>query len=457
MSFRWRFVGAISAVNVLTLAVAFVTVGQLVGASQQRQFDDALRREAREEAAEIALAGGRRLRITPRLGPSPDDIGPLTKYAVLYDHDDAVLDATSSWDQIPAAAELAPTTFGDLDIDGVHLRGMVLEIPDHPGVRLLLAAPRTDLDTDARILNRVMALVFGLATLMTILLTSGVVRQLTHVHARIAQVARRVFAADLSARVGEVRGDPEIVQLASDVDAMIERIEVLLRNQSEFIAHAAHELRSPLTSLYGELSHAIRRSRDPEQYREAIDAALDATRRLMALADDLLALARVGRTPDPGDASVNLVEVCHEALALVAAEAKARDVDIEPRIAAALEVRGNFMDLVRLIRNLLDNAIGHAPPHTRVELELELDQRRSSAIVRVRDHGPGIGPDDAERIFQPFYRGGRERAEQRPGSGLGLAIAREIAQQHRGELELATDQQPGACFVARLPLDPGSR
>src|SRR5690606_31673627 len=152
MSFRWRFVGAISAVNVLTLAVAFVTVGQLVGASQQRQFDDALRREAREEAAEIALAGGRRLRITPRLGPSPDDIGPLTKYAVLYDHDDAVLDATSSWDQIPAAAELAPTTFGDLDIDGVHLRGMVLEIPDHPGVRLLLAAPRTDLDTDARIL-----------------------------------------------------------------------------------------------------------------------------------------------------------------------------------------------------------------------------------------------------------------------------------------------------------------
>jgi hypothetical protein len=113
MSFRGRFVGAISAVNLATLAVAFVAIGVLVDASQERQFDDALRRESLEEVAEIADSGGRRLRISPRAGPSPDDIGPLTKYAVLYAEDGAILDVTESWmGRPPALSDLSSTTCG---------------------------------------------------------------------------------------------------------------------------------------------------------------------------------------------------------------------------------------------------------------------------------------------------------------------------------------------------------
>jgi signal transduction histidine kinase len=451
MSFRSRFVGAISAVNLITLAIAFTAVGQLVNASQERQFDDALRREILQEAAEIGDSGGRRLRITPRLGPSPDDVGPLTKYAVLYDEHGTVLDSTLSWHgQPPPLAELAPEV-EDFMFEDKHLRGMILEVPEHPGTTLLLAAPRTDLDDDSRFLTRVMALVFGLSILVTVLLTSGVVRRLTQVHDRIAKVARRVAARDMSARVGEVHGAPEIVRLAADVDTMIERLEVLLRNQTDFIAHAAHELRSPLTTLYGELSLATRRSRDVEQYREAIDEALIATRRLMTLADDLLALARVDRVPGRHEAIVDLVEVCEEARAMVVAEAESRSVSVATQVEG-LQVQGEALDLIRLIRNLLENAIGHAPAGTQVELvgRREGDQ----AILSVRDYGTGISPSDAERIFQPFFRGSRERASQRPGTGLGLAIAREIVRQHRGTLELLAVEGPGACFAVRLPLRP---
>lgn len=449
MSFRARFVGAISAVNLIMLAIAFWTVGQLVNASEQRQFDDALQREALQEVTEISEAGGRRLRITPRLGPSPDDIGPLTKYAVLYDEHGNVLDETPSWHgQPPALADL-PRGIGDLYVHEKHLRGTLLEVPDHPGIRLWMAGPRTNLDSDARYLAQVIGLVFALSILATVLLTSGVVRRLTQVHDRIAKVARRVAARDMSARVGEVRGAPEIVRLASDVDTMIERLGVLLRNQTDFISHAAHELRSPLATLYGELSLALRRSRSVEQYRDSINEALLATRRLMTLADDLLALARVDRCSTPHVALIDLAEICQEAQAMVEAEARAKSVRIDASIAT-VQVRGNGLDLIRVIRNLLENAIGHTP----VGSSIELDCRREAnhAVLRVRDHGTGITPTDAERIFQPFFRGGRERASSRPGTGLGLAIAREVVLQHGGQLELLAVEGPGACFVVRLPL-----
>jgi signal transduction histidine kinase len=449
LSFRARFVGAISVVILITLAIAFMVVGQLVNASQERQFDDALRREALQEASEIAESGGRQLRFHPRLDPDPDDIGPLTTYAALYDVDGQVLDTTSAWKGAPPELSTMTSELDDLQINGHHFRAMLLEIPGHPDTMLLLAGSREALDKDEAFLARVMAFVFGVAFLLTVILTSAVVRRLTQVHSRIAEVARGVSAQDLSARVGAVKAAPEIVQLARDVDEMIERIDVLLRNQTDFITHAAHELRSPLTTLYGELSHALRRSRDVEQYREAIDEALLATRRLLTLADDLLALTRVGRMVASDERDVDLVEVVQEAWATVASEAAGRGVRLELDLAA-MYVRGNPLDLTRLARNLLENAVGHAPPDTVVEVEGQRDG--DVAVLRVRDYGTGIGQGDAERVFQPFIRGSRERASTRPGTGLGLAIVREIAKQHRGSVELRAVEGPGACFIVRLPL-----
>ncbi|PRP94825.1 HAMP domain-containing sensor histidine kinase [Enhygromyxa salina] len=455
MSFRARFVGAISAVNLITLAAAFTSVNLLVDASQQRQFDEALGREAREESAEIAHSGADRLRISPRLGPSPDDVGPLTKYAALYAEDGTVLDATVSWQGPPPAVRELGRPLGDFEFQGEHLRGLVIEIPGHAGVVLLLAAPRSDLDRDSLYLARVMGLVFGIAFLATILLTSDVVRRLTRVHDRIARVARRIWAHDLDARVGKVRAAPEIVQLAGDVDAMIERLATLLRARSDFIAHAAHELRSPLTALYGELSHALRRSRDAQEYRRSIEEALDATRRLKALTDELLALARIGRVPALPSTVVDLAQVSHEAAAMLAAEAERHQVDVVIRVEP-MAVRADPMDLVRLIRNLLENAIGHAPPGSRVDLEgRPCDASPSpTAMLLVRDRGVGVLERDAEQIFQPFYRGASERASGRPGTGIGLTIAREIAIHHGGSLELERGSSLGACFVVRLPILP---
>jgi two-component system heavy metal sensor histidine kinase CusS len=450
MSLRARHVVATSAITLVTLGGAFAAVSLSVNESQQRQLDLALAQEAREEAAEAAALGGDELAISSRPGPAANDVGPLTKYAALYAPDGAVIAQTASWQgRPPALAELPPTGGDcfDLRADAEHLRATHVTIPAHPGVTMLLAAPRTDLDGDARFLARAMATVFGIAVLWTVLVTLVVVRRLTGAHARIAAVARHVAAGDLGARIRLQGGDREVVQLARDIDAMIDRLGLLLGLQQRFVANAAHELRSPLTTLYGELSHALRRAREPAEYERAIREALEATRRLRRLTDDLLDTARVGGDPDLETEPVDLAAAARDAVALVAAEAAAREVRVE--VGGDLPtVPGRARDLARVLRNLLENAVRHAPPGTAVALRGEL--AGAEVVVRVRDAGPGVPAAEREQIFEAFYRGARERARDQ-GTGLGLTIARELARAHGGDLSLEPGDGAGACFTLRLP------
>jgi len=449
MSLHTRYVVAISAITLVTLGGAFAAVSISVNASQQRQLDLALAEEAREEAAEAAVLGGDELAISDRPGPAANDVGPLTKYGALYGPDGTIIAQTESWQgRPPALAELGPVGAPSFDLwsDEEHLRGSLVEIPAHPGVTMLLAAPRGDLDGDARFLMRAMAAVFGIALLWTILVAVAVVRRLTHGHQRIAAVARRVAAGDLDARIRMQRGDPEVVQLAQDLDTMIGRLGLLIGSQQRFIANAAHELRSPLTTLYGELSHALRRARDNAEYERVIREALAATQRLRRLTEDLLEVARVGAI-EMATQQVDLRELSEEAAALVTVEAEAREVRILWD-GPSSRVLGHGNDLVRLLRNLLENAVRHSPAGGRVTVRYQDLGRHIE--VSVRDEGPGLAEVDRERIFEAFYRGAHERATNDSGTGLGLTIAQEIARAHGGELRLV-DRGPGACFVLELP------
>ncbi len=455
MSLRARYVIAISAITLVTLGGAFVAVSRSVNASQERQLDLALALEAREEAAEAATLGGDELAISDRPGPAANDVGPLTKYGVIYGPTGEILAQTPSWKGSPPPRAQLPEASGsafNLWSDAEHLRGTHVAIPAHPGTTMLLAAPRSDLDGDEHFLLRAMATVFGLALLWTMLVAIAVVWRLTRDHRTIAAVARRVAAGDFDARINLRGGDREVMQLAQDVDAMINHLGVLIGLQQRFIANAAHELRSPLTTLYGELSHALRRSREPAEYERAIQEALESTERLRRLTEDLLAVARVGADPD--DAAPMIVDVhalCQEAVGLVAAEAQTRSTRIIAAVTPA-SVLGRAGDLLRLLRNLLENAVRHSPSGSAVQILCE--EHGGFVEITVCDEGPGVAEADRERIFEAFYRGARERADNDLGTGLGLTIAREIAQAHGGELRLVAWDGPGARFQLRLPAAP---
>ncbi len=348
---RRRFIGAVTAVTLATLGTAFGVVFYAVFLDQQRQLDSAPA-EAHEEAAEAASIGGGKLAISSGPGPLANDIGPLTKYGVIYDRSGRLARRDGHLRGTPPQKNELSHPLDEWLQHGFgfeRLRAVMVPVPGHDGAVLVLAAPRLDLERDAAFLRRAMSAVFIVAVIWAILVATWIVRRLTRGHEAIAHVARRVAAGDLNARVEGLTLRSDSSQLGRDVNHMIDRLSTLLAAQQEFVVHAAHELRSPLTLLYGELSLGARGPRTAEEYRATINEALLAARALKALAEDLLVLARIGATPtSDNDSSSDLGEVVRGVVEAAGVEAQAEELRfaIEGQCRAAKgrqrDPRGSF-------------------------------------------------------------------------------------------------------------------
>lgn len=450
MKFRERLVLAASLTSLIGLGAGFSFVYEKVCAEHLHEIDRVLGSESREEADEVARnQGARELPDDPDLKAT--NIGPLRKYAVLYDADGKVLARSALVGA--GAPELKTLNVNsarpfDRTIGETHVRAVLLPVPGRPGEQLLFGVSRDPLDSDAALLARVMSITFAGVVVWIVLMTWWITARMTREHEAIAAVARRVAAGDLSARVGGGVPHEDIARLGRDVDSMIEQLSALVASQQKFVSYAAHELRSPLTAAYGELSNALRKERSAADYREAIECALEATQNMRVLAEDLLVLARSGAPPTPGTrTTASLASVTRGAIAQLAGTFAARDVRVELEGDARVET-WNERDLQRLVVNLLDNAAKHSPRGGVVRVSAESN---GAAELSVQDQGPGVPPDDAPRIFEPFFRGSREASEE--GSGLGLAIVRAIARAHDGDIRLAPSAEPGgrgARFTVRF-------
>lgn len=453
MKLRRRLIVLVTAVTMFVLAGAFLAVFQAVYRNQQHQLDVALLNEAHEEALEAASLGGDKLAIIKGPGPLANDIGPLTKYGALYDFKGHAITVTDTFgDRPPKLNDIRHELDEcfDTQFRGERLRAVLVGVPAHDGVMLLLAAPRLDLERDATFLRHAMSGVFVVGVVWAALVASWIVRRLTRGHEAIASVARRVADGDLTARVDAsvIRGDPQ--QLAQDINEMIDRLSTLLTSQQDFIVHAAHELRSPLTLLYGELALAVRRSRDADDYRRSINEALEAASALKTLAEDLLVLARIGATPEQPAERVEVGEIVRRVVAALDSEVVARSLAV--RVDGSCRAgRGRSRDIERVFRNIVENAIRHSPDRGTIEIRCN-DGDDGRVMVTITDEGNGIADADRDRIFQPFYRGPDDISDL-PGFGMGLAIARKIARACGGDVRLAARQTRGAEFVITLRAD----
>jgi two-component system heavy metal sensor histidine kinase CusS len=418
---------------------------------QRTQLDSSLLAVAVQEARE---APEHRFSFSNGPGPAANDVGPLTKYGIIFDQNGRVLSATNPFDQHPPSLHSLKHADGqafDLWFEHSHLRGVFVPIPHEPGKVLFLATSRDDLDGDEAFLHRAMLVAFLVALIWVGAIAYWMGGRLTVAHREIAGVVRRVTAGDLSARVANHDGDPELVRLGREINEMVARLDQLLKSQERFIANAAHELRTPLATLYGELQQARRRPRDAAYYERRIDAALDSARDLTVLAEDLLTLVRTRALAGDECRGISLADGLTDALALVEPLARARNVLVRKEGDWTAAVPDRKGDTARLLRNVLENAIRHAPTGSEVELVATAHER--GVEVSVSDRGPGVAEGEREAIFEPFFRGAR--AALSGGSGLGLGIAREIARAHGGDVTLR--RQPsgdGACFVIRFAEPP---
>jgi two-component system, OmpR family, sensor kinase len=444
MSFRRRLVLTVTGLTAITLGGAFGTTWFYFNRSQERALDQVLMTEAKVQVA---------------FQPTAQRLAALKSIRIA---DSPMLPTFAAWYSSPHQLQISsPNFYPPSDISAYpigypfdiwngkrHLRAVVMPIASPKTSSLLFATTRSDIDGDRSLLGKGMLIVFLVAVGWAALVANWLVGKLTQDHEAIISVVRRVAAGDLKVRLAKRSRDRELAQLADDIDDMIERLDALVSAQRRFVAHAAHELRSPLTTLYGELQHALAHPRDNDEYRLAINEALDSTRELKSLTEDLLAFARMGTHRGlEGQRSVSMEDVVSSAMKLVEFEAEKREVTFELR-GTAPPIMGHASDLERMVRNLLENAIRYAGHRSHVELELSVQQ--TEVWLSIHDEGPGIPKEEQEQVFEPFYRSPRNRGSVNPGTGLGLAIAREIARNHGGDVRLDPNTKKGALFVVRL-------
>jgi two-component system OmpR family sensor kinase len=259
----------------------------------------------------------------------------------------------------------------------------------------------------------------------------------------LADTARSIGESDLTRRI-PVTGRDEIADLSRTFNAMLDRLEAAFATQRRFVSDASHELRTPITIVRGQLELL---GDDPDERRETIALVTDELDRMSRFVDDLLLLAKAERDDFLRVSEVELGALTDE-LFDKARGLGARDWRLEARGDAV--VIADRQRLTQAIMGLAQNAVQHTADGDPIWLGSEVDRRE--ARLWVRDDGPGIGPDDQERIFQRFARASASRRRSE-GAGLGLAIVRAIAEAHGGRVALSSRPGAGATFTVIIPLE----
>jgi two-component system, OmpR family, sensor kinase len=387
----------------------------------------------------------------------------------------------------------------ETDVDGQHVRVQALPIraPTHgvsknsngvpigngPVIGMLLVA-KSLADVDATmLLLRTLLLLSGIITLVGTLIASWLIAtRVLHPLSELVATARAITAStvrgtrlgNLSRRVPHPGGRDELAQVMETFNEMLSSLESATEAQRRFVADASHELRAPLTSIQGNLAFLQRHLDElpPEERRIMLADAHAETLRLAELVEELLVLARADAS---NDTSLELqemepvpkeqthssppVELDRAVLQLVRQlrkrlSAEGSQLQLEVGHVEPLRVRGDDESIRRILLILLDNAIKYTPIHndggiSRVTVSMERNNRQ--AVLRVRDTGIGIDPEDLPHIFERFYRA--DRARSRQGTGLGLSIAQTLVEQLGGHITAESTPGEGSTFSVWLPLD----
>ena len=244
----------------------------------------------------------------------------------------------------------------------------------------------------------------------------------------------------------------ELLPFIASINRLLERIRAMFDQQRRFIAHAAHELRTPVTALSLQAEN-LDHSELPQESRDRLAALKAGIRRTAHLLEQLLALAKydVGRAPQaPRTAFDNIAK---EVVADFMPRAQARAVDLGFERIDHVFVDADGTALAALVRNLIDNALNHTPDGGRIDIGLF--RLRNHAVFRIEDSGPGIPQGEWARVFEPFYRGDWSVGE---GTGLGLSIVRSVAETLGGSVVLENIVAPnrtGLCVSVRIPVSGG--
>jgi two-component system sensor histidine kinase MprB len=431
----------------VTLVLASLVAYAAVRGQQRGQVDDALRGNAAFYQRLAARAGGGPPPGQPGERTPPPSLGGPGGYAQLVrPNGNAIELGPAGGPALPVTREALATAggqadggFSDHEVEGLHLR--VLTAPLGPIGAVQVARSLEDADHVLERLRRVLVALVAVGTALAAGVSRLFSRRVVAPVTELTEAAEHIEATgDLGRRV-DAGGHDEVGRMAARFNAMLARLQTSQAQQRQLVADASHELRTPVTSLRTnvEVLRDAPSMSEPDR-RALLDDVVEQAEELGNLVADLIALARDGETP-PATEDVRLDELVAEAVVRARRHAPTVSFTLraEPSLVSAAPDR-----IGRAVNNLLDNAAQHAD---RVEVTVSAD-----GVVAVRDHGPGVPPEDVPLVFDRFYRGATARG--RSGSGLGLAIVRQVAESHGGSVRVESPEDGGARFVLALPGEP---
>jgi two-component system, OmpR family, sensor kinase len=466
---RWRLAGGSAALTFVILACFAAIVGVLTNRQVRTQFNDqqdsAVTRLDNELNGKLQFAKRAPLDLDwSHINVSLTDAASGEHAQIrIFDSSDGNLLGTQQ--EIAIKGLKAPLTYGLFSSEpnatsgefvqsGYRVAVRQLTVKPSGQVTLLYAVPLSDVDhTLGRVEVFLLLGVLGgtiLALLAGLFVSARAMRPIVELTNAASEIER---TRDPTLHVPHPEADDEIAELARTLESMLAALDsarndtqAMLDRQREFVADASHELRTPLTSVLANLE-LLTEELAGEQ-AETAEAALRSTRRMRRLVGDLLLLARADARRVQPHRPTELADVMLEAAAELGPMADQHELSIN---AEPVVVSGVRDELHRLILNLLENALRHTPPGTRIQAWTEATD--GEAVIVVQDSGPGIPARLAGRVFERFVRGGRDGGK---GSGLGLAIVRSVAQSHGGTVTLDTpaDGTGGTRFIIRIPAIP---
>ena len=384
----------------------------------------------------------------PGLGINRDE----DTIAVILDGDGATVSSTDRFgDPAELVTQVGGTTEKGRDVSlpsfqetagtdrmrAVHLIG-----PRGESVFVAQSLQRVDANLDA-LQNDLLTVGLLLAVLGGILCWFVVRRALRPVHT-IVEKATEISLARLDQRLPKPTRNDEVGELTTTINAMLARLETSAEQQRRLIADIAHELRSPLTAVATQLEVDLAH-RNTADWPATAEEALDETRRLQRLIDDMLLLAKLDDADSPKHHQ--LVDLDQLVLDTIARLAPATTTTFDQSAVSAGLVRGDKSQLERAVHNLIDNAARHASTTVTVRLVEAADTVR----LDVTDDGSGIPIADRDKIFERFYRTQAARDRCSGGSGLGLALTKETILAHGGTIGVVDRAPQGVTFAVTMP------
>lgn len=324
-------------------------------------------------------------------------------------------------------------SYVDMDITGIWIRGLVSS-SDRSGLM------HTIIVLTCTLLPALMALTLGGGWIIAL----DAFRPMEKILSAADSISD---GGDLTARVGLKRGPTEMRRLSRAFDRMFARLELSFNAERQFASDASHELRTPITVILAECDRAKRKDKSPEDFLASIAVIEEQGKHMSELVQQLLGLTRMQHGTDRYpmrrlDLSIFVESCCGEFM-----PHDSRGISLETDIKPGIEADFNPALMSRVVQNLLQNAYKYGRENGHILVSLE--QRGGRALLRVRDDGIGIAPEDQDKIWQRFWQADASRGED-GGSGLGLAMVKEIAEFHGGRASVDSEPGKGSTFMVEI-------